>query len=282
MNVGVIVLTPSSESLSRVKAVLKVANVLPGLDTSEFSVLESGIISQLMNPVYAAVATPKALGELSAEAAALSKNYDRVIFIKGENEPGIVEHSLLHELGHVSYQSLYPEKMARRQEFYSRLREAMRKSSMIGYVMGKVSSFVESNPKARVLLTMESDEMYANRFAYTHNTDKSAYSVLARRELQIALKFWEKRSAAQDFDAAFHLVLVDLYMRIINEPWQETVPYTYKWLIPYTTSIVDAVDFEDPVRLFSRQLLLFNAVNHWMNLSEKDVLDAVNGQLVVS
>ncbi|MEM3670370.1 MAG: hypothetical protein QW767_01310 [Thermoprotei archaeon] len=282
MNIGVIVLSPTSESISRVKAVVSVAHVLPGLEDSQFGVIENGVMPQLLNPVYAAVATPNALSQLAEEATSLSKTYDKIIFIKGENEPAIVEHSVLHELGHVSYQSLFPEKVARRQRFYTDLKERTKRLSKLAYLMGKVYSVIGGNPKARVLLTLESDELYANRFAYTHNTDRSAYSTLARRELQIALKIWEKRSAGQQFEAAFHMVLVDLYMRILNESWYDFVPYSYKWLLPYTTSVVDAVDAENPEKLFARVLLLFNAVHNWVELTEDELLRSLGAEAVIS
>jgi hypothetical protein len=37
------------------------------------------------------------------------------------------------------------------------------------------------------------------------------------------------------------------------------------------------VDQEDPSKLFSRQMLLFNAINRWMDVSEEEIRLAVRG-----
>jgi hypothetical protein len=277
MRIAVVVLSPNPDASSRVKAVLAVSKVLPGLNLMEYQVIEKGIVAQLLNPTYAAVATPKALSDLSIELNNFSQSFERVIFLKGENDPGVVEHSLLHELGHISYQQRYPEKVEQRQNFYQRLRNSLKDSNKISFLMSKVYSIVENDPKARVLLSLESDELYSNRFAYEYNTDKTAYAALAERELQIALKVWGKLDVGKQFDSAFHMVLVDLYMRVIQRTWVDRVPYMYKWMLPYTSGIVDAVDQEDPAKLFSRQILLFNAINRWMDVSEDEIRSAIRG-----
>jgi hypothetical protein len=251
--------------------------VLPGLSGLEYEVVEKGLITHLLNPTYAAVATPKVLSDLSAELGSLSQRFDKVIFIKGENDLGIVEHSLLHELGHISYQLTYPEKVNARQVFYQKLRQAVQKANRLSYLMSKVYSLLESDPRARVLLSLESDELYSNRFAYRHNTDRSAYVTLAERELQIALRAWNKMDIGRQFESAFHMVLVDLYMRVLDRSWVEGIPFMFRWLLPYTSTVVDAVDAEDPAALFTRQVLLFNAINRWIEITEDDIRQAVYG-----
>lgn len=269
MRIAVVVVSPTPEAVSRVKAVVAVSKVLPGLELVDCEVLDKGLITHLFAPTYAAVASPRALSEASSQLSELSR-YDRVIFVRGDNEPGIVEHSLLHELGHVSYQQRFPEKVKERQAFYQKIREAVGSNSKLSYLLSKVYSFVESNPKARVLLGLEADELYSNRFAYQYNTDKAAYSGLVNRELQIAMRVWGRPDGA--FDSAFHMVVIDLYSRVTGQRWVDSLPLRLRWMLPYTTKIVDAVDREDHTALFGRQLMLFNVVNGWLELSEEELM----------
>lgn len=269
MKVAVVVVSPNPEAVSRVKAVVAVSKVLPGLELVDCEVIDRGFVTHLFTPTYAAVASARALSEASAQLNELSK-YDRVIFVRGDNEPGIVEHSLLHELGHVSYQQRFPEKVRERQSFYQKVRDAVGSNSKLSYLLSKVYSFTESNPKARVLLALEADELYSNRFAYQYNTDKSAYASLVNRELQIAVRVWGRLDGA--FDSAFHMVVMDLYTRVTGQRWTESLPPRLRWMLPYTTRVVDAVEREDHRALFARQLLLFNAVNGWVELSEEELV----------
>jgi len=269
LRVAVVVVSPNPEAVSRVKAVLAVSKVLPGLELVDFEVVDRGLITHLFTPSYAAVASSRALNEAAAQLGELSK-YDRVIFVRGDNEPGVVEHSLLHELGHVSYQQRFPEKVKERQLFYQKVRDSVGRSSKLSYLLAKVYSYSESNPKAKVLLGLEADELYSNRFAYQNNTDKNVYPNLVQRELQIALKVWSRMNG--DFDSAFHMVVMDLYTRVTGQRWVESLPVRLRWMLPYTSKIVDAVDREDHKTLFGRQLILFNAINGWVEITEEELM----------
>jgi hypothetical protein len=270
LRLAVVVVSPNPEAVSRVRAVLAVSKVLPGLELVECDVIDKGFVTHLFTPTYAAVASPHVLSDASSQLNDLSQKYDRVIFLRGDNDSGTVEHSLLHELGHVSYQQRYPEKVRDRQAFYQRVREAVNSNNKLSYLLAKAYTFTESNPKARVLLGLEADELYSNRFAYQYNTDKSAYTNLVNRELQIAVKAWSKLNGY--FDAAFHMVVMDLYTRVTGQSWLDSLPYRLRWMLPYTTKIVDAVDREDHKALFGRQLMLFNALNSWVELTEDEVM----------
>ncbi|MEM0271723.1 MAG: hypothetical protein QW514_04160 [Thermoprotei archaeon] len=270
MKLAVVVVSPNPDAVSRVRAVLAVSKVLPGLELVECDVIDRGFVTHLFTPTYAAVASPHVLIDASSQLNDLSHNYEKAIFIRGDNDPGIIEHSLLHELGHVSYQQRFPEKVKQRQAFYQRVRQAVNSNNRLSYLLAKAYTFTESNPKARVLLGLEADELYSNRFAYQFNTDKAAYTNLVNRELQMAVKTWSKGDGY--FDAAFHMVVMDLYTRVTGQNWVDSLPYRLRWMLPYTVKIVDAVDKEDHVTLFGRQLLLLNALNSWVEITEEELM----------
>jgi len=274
--IGVVLLADSPEISSRVQATLAVSRVLPGLSELRYEIVSKSIVARLLNPTYAAVATPKILEDASQEFAQLSKKFERVIFLRGDSDLGIVEHSLLHELGHISYFSLYPEKVEERRQFYSKLKKAIESNSKLSYLMTKAHSITEFNPKARVFLSLESDELYANRFAYNYNTDRLAYRRLMDRELFAAKKAWERFGFGNQFDIAFHMVIVDMHARVLDTPWLAELPAHHRWLLPYTTAVVDALDKEDAPALFARQLLLFNALNRWTETTEEEIKAAVS------
>jgi PAS domain-containing protein len=270
LKLAVVIVSPNPDAVSRVKAVLAVSKVLPGLELVDCEAIDKGFVTHLFTPTYAAVASSRALSDASSQLNDLAEKYDRVIIVRGDNDPGIIEHSLLHELGHVSYYQRYPEKVRERQAFYQKVRDAVNSNSKLSYILAKTYSFTEANPKARVLLGLEADELYSNRFAYQYNTDKLAYTTLVNRELQMAVKTWAKMDGA--FDAAFHMVVMDLYTRVTNQRWIDSLPYRLRWMLPYTTRIVDAVDSEDHKALFGRQIMLFNAVNGWADITEEELL----------
>jgi len=275
LKIGVLLLSPTPEISSRVKATLAVSKVLPGLDSLEYNVLERSVATQILYPTYAAVASQRVLENVSQEFLEYSKRFEKVIFVKGDADLGVVEHTLLHELGHIAYQTLYPDKIERRRDFYTRLKEVVQKQGLVTYLLTRINRFAESNQKARVFMSLESDELFANRYAYTHNTDKTAYVKLVEREIAAAKSIWNALDYISRFDIGFHMVMVDMYSRVIERRWVDDLSSMHRWLVPYTMAVVDALDKEDHELLFARQLLLFNAVNGWMETSEEEIMRVI-------